>query len=50
MGHVLYYTGDVQEALGHYRRVRDEIRRFVEGMPGNIQIRNPNVEIRNKSE
>ncbi|MFZ5428218.1 MAG: arsenate reductase ArsC [Thermodesulfobacteriota bacterium] len=25
-----------QEALGHYRRVRDEIRSFVEGMPGNL--------------
>jgi arsenate reductase len=23
-----------QEALGHYRRVRDEIRAFVEGLPG----------------
>lgn len=23
-----------EEALGHYRRVRDEIRRFVEGLPG----------------
>ncbi len=25
-----------EEALGHYRRVRDEIRRFVEGLPGNL--------------
>jgi arsenate reductase len=25
-----------EEALGHYRRVRDEIRAFVEGMPGNL--------------
>jgi arsenate reductase len=25
-----------QEALVHYRRVRDEIRKFVEGMPGNL--------------
>jgi len=25
-----------QEALGHYRRVRDEIRSFVEGMQGNL--------------
>ena len=25
-----------EEALGHYRRVRDEIKAFVEGMPGNI--------------
>jgi len=24
------------EALGHYRRVRDEIRAFVEGLPGNL--------------
>lgn len=26
-----------EEALGHYRRVRDEIRVFVSGMPGNIE-------------
>ncbi|MFP5221918.1 MAG: arsenate reductase ArsC [Acidobacteriota bacterium] len=25
-----------EEALGHYRRVRDEIRAFVEGMPDNL--------------
>ncbi len=25
---------DEQEALGHYRRVRDEIKRFVESLPG----------------
>ncbi len=25
-----------EEALGHYRRVRDEIRKFVEGLPGNL--------------
>jgi arsenate reductase len=25
-----------EEALAHYRRVRDEIRAFVEGMPGNL--------------
>ena len=25
-----------EEALGHYRRVRDEIRTFIEGMPGNL--------------
>jgi len=25
-----------EEALGHYRRVRDEIRTFVAGLPGNI--------------
>jgi arsenate reductase len=24
------------EALSHYRRVRDEIRTFVEGLPGNL--------------
>jgi arsenate reductase len=24
------------EALGHYRRVRDEIRKFVDGLPGNL--------------
>ena len=26
-----------EEALAHYRRVRDEIRRFVEGMPENLE-------------
>jgi arsenate reductase len=26
-----------EEALAHYRRVRDEIRRFVEGLPGNLE-------------
>ena len=25
-----------EEKLTHYRRVRDEIRKFVEGMPGNL--------------
>jgi arsenate reductase len=25
-----------EDALGHYRRVRDEIRRFVEGLPGTL--------------
>ena len=25
-----------EEALGHYRRVRDDIRRFVEGLPGKL--------------
>jgi arsenate reductase len=25
-----------EEALVHYRRVRDEIRAFVEGLPGNL--------------
>ena len=27
---------DEQEALGHYRRVRDEIREFVESLPGTL--------------
>ena len=26
----------IEEEMAHYRRVRDEIRRFVEGMPGNL--------------
>jgi arsenate reductase len=26
-------AADEAEALGHYRRVRDEIRRFIEGLP-----------------
>ncbi|MDH7599656.1 MAG: arsenate reductase ArsC [Sedimentisphaerales bacterium] len=26
-----------QEALGHYRRVRDQIRQFVEGMPDSLE-------------
>ena len=26
-----------EEALSHYRRVRDEIKAFVEGMPGNLE-------------
>ncbi|MFW6245184.1 MAG: arsenate reductase ArsC, partial [Fibrobacterota bacterium] len=25
-----------EEALSHYRRVRDDIRRFVEGLPGSF--------------
>jgi arsenate reductase len=34
---------DAQEALGHYRRVRDEIRRFVESLPESLeQTRSPN--------
>jgi len=28
---------DEQEALSHYRRVRDEIRRFVESLPGSLE-------------
>ena len=30
------------EALGHYRRVRDEIRAFVEGMPENLKVPHSN--------
>lgn len=26
-----------EQALGHYRRVRDEIRQFVEGMPHSLE-------------
>jgi len=26
-----------EEALAHYRRVRDEIRKFVEGLPGSLE-------------
>jgi arsenate reductase len=29
---------DEQEALGHYRRVRDEIRKLVEGLPETVMI------------
>ena len=29
-----------EEALGHYRRVRDEIKRFVEELPETLQINN----------
>jgi arsenate reductase len=29
-------AGSEEEALGHYRRVRDEIRAFVEKLPGSI--------------
>jgi arsenate reductase len=29
-------AGSPEEALGHYRRVRDEIRAFVEGLPDNL--------------
>jgi len=28
---------DAEEEMSHYRRVRDEIRQFVEGMPENLQ-------------
>jgi arsenate reductase len=28
-----------EEALGHYRRVRDEIKSFVEGMPANLEVK-----------
>ena len=27
-----------EEALGHYRRVRDQIRRFVQGLPKSLQV------------
>jgi arsenate reductase len=30
-------AGTEEEALAHYRRVRDEIRAFIEGMPGNLK-------------
>jgi arsenate reductase len=30
-------AGTEEEALVHYRRVRDEIRTFIEGMPGNLE-------------
>lgn len=36
---------DGEEKLAVYRRVRDEIRRFVEGLPQNL-IRRPKAEIR----
>ncbi|MGB7568150.1 MAG: hypothetical protein WBM07_09830, partial [Chitinivibrionales bacterium] len=29
-----------EEALVHYRRVRDEIKEFVKGLPENLQINN----------
>ena len=31
------YANSEEGALDHYRRVRDEIRAFVEGMPGNLK-------------
>ena len=30
-------AGSEEEALGHYRRVRDEIRKFVETLPGSLE-------------
>jgi arsenate reductase len=30
-----------EESLGHYRRVRDEIRAFVETLPGELMRKNP---------
>jgi arsenate reductase len=33
-----------QEALGHYRRVRDEIRTFVESLPGALDCREDDSE------
>ena len=33
-----------QEALGHYRRVRDGIRRFVESLPGTVMTVEANAE------
>jgi arsenate reductase (thioredoxin) len=30
-------SAGTEEALVHYRRVRDEIRTFIEGMPGNLE-------------
>ena len=32
-------AGDEEEALSHYRRVRDEIRAFVEGLPELVESR-----------
>jgi arsenate reductase len=32
-----------EEALGHYRRVRDEIRRFVEQLPGSLDQKERNT-------
>ena len=30
-------AGSEEEALSHYRRVRDELREFIEGMPGSLR-------------
>lgn len=38
------YNKDEQEALGPYRRVRDEIRRFVESLPGTVMRVEPKAE------
>ncbi len=42
------HLGDGEEKLAVYRRVRDEIRRFVEGLPG--ALKNPKAEIRKPKE
>jgi len=34
-------AADEEEALGHYRRVRDEIRGLVAGLPGNLEDMTP---------
>jgi arsenate reductase len=34
--HLEIGTASPEEALGHYRRVRDEIRRFIAGLPGSL--------------
>lgn len=34
--HLAQGAGSEEEALGHYRRVRDEIRAFVETLPGSL--------------
>lgn len=33
------HAPDKQQALGYYRMVRDQIKRFIEGMPGNLTDR-----------
>ena len=37
-------SADEQEALGYYRRVRDEIRRFVESLPGTVMTAQASAE------